>query len=202
MKIGIFGGSFNPPHKGHHHILENAKEQCGLDKIFVVPAFVSPFKEDFQKTCKFTPEMRLEMCRLTFEDLPYVEISDYEITKQSKSFTVDTVKYFKEMYPGDELFLIMGGDCLTSFDKWHRYMEILGNCNLIVMPRNQNERNSLVQNARKFQQFTGVFVLNGEPMELSSTLIRLSPNYPCFLSQKVVKYIEGNFSDPKYWQEM
>jgi nicotinate-nucleotide adenylyltransferase len=135
MKIGIFGGSFNPPHSGHLNAVSSVARKMGLDKVFVIPSNQNPLKPDEIATSA-TPQQRLEMSRLAFSTLgPQFEVSDLEIARGGKSYTIDTIKALQEQFPKDNLFLIIGVDNLASFDKWKSWDKILGSVNLIVTSR-------------------------------------------------------------------
>ncbi|MBR3816684.1 MAG: nicotinate (nicotinamide) nucleotide adenylyltransferase [Clostridia bacterium] len=131
MRIGIYGGSFNPPHKGHIRLAEAIFCDAQLDKILIIPAGTPPHKE--------SPDLaedsaRLAMCAMAFGGEKY-EISDVEIKRGGKSYTVDTVAELRKTYPEDEFFLIIGSDMLLSFDKWYRYEDILKEVTLCVATR-------------------------------------------------------------------
>ena len=131
MKIGVFGGTFNPVHLGHLNCLKSVAEQAGLDKMIVMPDRIPPHKqaEDLASS-----EDRLNMCRLAFADIPCVEISDWELKQEGKSYSVITLRHLKEIYPHDKLFFIMGSDMLLSFEEWYQYKEILSLSALICAP--------------------------------------------------------------------
>ena len=131
MRIGIYGGTFNPPHKGHIRLAQTMLSDARLDKIIIIPAGIPPHKESSELADDKT---RLEMCALAFSG-EHFEISDIEIKRDGKSFTVDTVKELRETYPDDELFLIIGSDMLLSFDRWYRYKDILKEVTLCVATR-------------------------------------------------------------------
>ena len=107
--IAIYGGSFDPPHKGHKLLAENLAKECNADKVIVIPAYSSPFKDG---TIANSTD-RLTMCRHTFTD-PIFEISSIEINREGKSYTVDTIRDLKKYYPNDNLFLFMGDDMFLS----------------------------------------------------------------------------------------
>ena len=111
MRIGIYGGAFNPVHKGHIKLAEEVKTKADLDKIIIMPSGLSPHKSSGSL---IDSSHRLQMCKLAFEGEDYI-ISDLEIKREGKSYTVDTVTELKEIYPDDELYLIMGSDMLLSF---------------------------------------------------------------------------------------
>ncbi len=131
MRIGIFGGTFNPPHLGHKRLAEEMKEKARLDKIIIMPTFTPPHKKGSDLASE---KDRLNMCRLLFKEGCY-QVSDLEITRGGKSYTVDTVTELKKLYPDDELFLIIGSDMLLSFDRWYRFEDILDNVTLCVATR-------------------------------------------------------------------
>ena len=115
MRTGIFGGSFNPVHIGHICLAERMSEIMKLDRLFIIPAGVSPFKEN---NGGISDSDRLNMCRIAFGNHDNFFVSDIEIKRAGKSYTVDTVRELKKMYPGDDMFLFVGSDMLLSFDKW------------------------------------------------------------------------------------
>ncbi len=131
MRIGIFGGTFNPPHLGHKRLAETMLETANLDKIIIMPTYTPPHKMGSDLASE---KDRLNMCRLFFKE-GYYQVSDLEITRGGKSYTVDTVSELKKLYPNDELFLIIGSDMLLSFDRWYRFEEILDNVTLCVATR-------------------------------------------------------------------
>lgn len=128
MKIGIYGGTFNPPHNTHVRIAQAAKQQLGLDKLIAVPGGMPP-----HKFCAVDKQTRFEMSRLAFGD--FAEVSDVELNREGKTYTLDTVKHFSQMYPDDQLFFIVGGDSLQQFDTWHCPQQILNYVTLAVAAR-------------------------------------------------------------------
>ncbi len=160
MKIGIFGGTFNPPHKTHLNMAIQAGKQLCLDKLFVVPCGDPPHKKTDMD--KYT---RLKLTQIAFAGIG--EVCDYELTKQGKSYTVDTLRYIRELYPTAQLFLIIGGDSLRDFSQWYHPEEILQLCTLAVCNREgvSVPSHALSQDKIVFVQF--------EPNDVSSTEIRL-----------------------------
>lgn len=131
MRIGIFGGTFNPPHLGHKRLAESIFEEVGLDKILIIPTAMPPHKQGNDLASE---EDRLMMCSLLFNEA-YCEVSTLELKRGGKSYTVDTVSELKRLYPDDELFLIIGSDMLLSFHRWYCYEEILESVTLCVATR-------------------------------------------------------------------
>lgn len=131
MRIGIFGGTFNPPHLGHKRLAETMLKAARLDKILIMPTYTPPHKKGSDLASE---KDRLNMCRLLFKESRF-QVSDLEITRGGKSYTVDTIRELKKLYPDDELFLIIGSDMLLSFDRWYKFEEILENVTLCVATR-------------------------------------------------------------------
>lgn len=133
MRIGIFGGTFNPPHLGHLNSLQLVQKKVGLQKVYVVPASHNPLKIELEGP---TPEQRLEMTRLALQGWgENFVVDDQEIQRGGKSFTIDTVKNISKKETGNELFLIIGLDNFEGFDRWKKFADILENCSLIVTSR-------------------------------------------------------------------
>ena len=115
-RIGIYGGTFNPPHLGHIGAARCAAAALGLDRLLVIPDRIAPHKQ--LPVDSPTPEQRLEMVRLSFGGEPNVEVSDLELKREGVSYTYQTVEQLKEMYPEAKLYLMMGTDMFTSFHQW------------------------------------------------------------------------------------
>ena len=195
MRRAVFGGSFDPVHNGHVNLVKQIYDSVPLDEIIIMPARVSPFKQD---TVPTSESQRLEMCRLAFEGMDYVTVSDYEISRPEVSYTVNTIRHLREVYPGDELFFIMGSDMLLSFEKWYKYEEILSMCTVIAASREDGEKDmeSLKKQAESLEQFGRVMVVSTGVYVMSSTEIREklknSSDISCYVPENVVKYILDN----------
>ncbi|HBL40979.1 MAG TPA: nicotinate (nicotinamide) nucleotide adenylyltransferase [Ruminococcaceae bacterium] len=129
-RIGVFGGTFNPPHIGHGRLVEHIRQTVQLDRLLVIPTFLPPHKvSNDLASC----EDRLAMCRLAFPN--WCEVSDLEIRRGGKSYTVDTLTQLKAAYPNDELVLLIGSDMMQTFDQWVRCEDILQMCTVCVTSR-------------------------------------------------------------------
>ncbi len=117
-KAAIFGGSFDPPHLGHIAIMKKALERLDIDKLIVVPAYTSPFKSGHTAPA----QLRLKWLRKATGFDPRIEVSDYEIEKEGKSYTFDTVSHFKRFF--DTIYLIIGADNLEKLGRWHRFEDL------------------------------------------------------------------------------
>ena len=106
MRIGVFGGSFNPIHNGHIELIRGIISELSLDRLLVVPSFLPPHKV---ADTSVSPENRLDMCRISISEIPDAEISDIEIRRGGTSYTYETLEELRSIFPRDELFLIIGG---------------------------------------------------------------------------------------------
>ncbi len=133
MKIGIFGGSFNPPHMGHINSIQTVAKKLGLSKVHVVPAAQNPLKTPVEGP---TPEQRIELTKLAFAQ--YGEtyfVDDQEIKRGGLSYTVDTVLNLRKEYDANDLFLIIGADKFEELSQWKDYQKILSEVNIVVTTR-------------------------------------------------------------------
>lgn len=194
MRRAIFGGSFDPVHKGHVGLASELQKSLGLDEVIVMPTGISPFKKDMARRPASGAD-RLEMCRLAFADMPFATVSDHEISQNGVSYTVDTVRHFHGLYPNDKLFLLVGGDMLTSFDRWKSWQEILSVCGLAAVSRERDgaDTEDLEKKAAELRKFGEVIFVKSKPLEISSTEIRekiiKNCDISCYVPQNVVKYI-------------
>lgn len=165
MKIGIFGGTFNPPHNTHVNIALQAKSQLALDKLFVVPCGLPP-----HKPCEVDKRVRLRLTSLAFSGI--ADVWDYEINKSDTSYTVETLKEAKRLYPDALIYLIIGGDSLLHFNSWYKPEQIAKMCVLAVAARKNVENEKARKNVIKTYGAEVEF-LDVEPNGISSTEIRL-----------------------------
>lgn len=196
-RIALFGGSFNPVHNGHVNLVKETAEKNGIDRVYVIPTFISPFKK---ASAGFVADGkdRLEMCRLAFAKLPYVTVSGWELSQSEVSYSVNTVEHFSKEFPEDELFFIMGSDMLLSFDKWHKWQDILKMCTVIAASREDggSDIERLREKAAQLSRFGKVIVTEITAFELSSSEIRekiiKNCDLSCYMDKNVVEYIEEN----------
>ena len=106
MRIAIFGGSFDPLHIAHVAVVNSALDKLDIDKLIIVPTYLNPFKNSFY----LDPVTRFELLKKVFYKFDNVEISDYEITQQKPSYSIDTVNYLKNLYKPSKIYLIIGED--------------------------------------------------------------------------------------------
>ena len=133
MRIGIFGGSFNPVHEGHLCLARAAVSELNLNKIIFVPSFQNPLK---QKEELLPPVFRIKLLRTAIKNQPGFSISLYEIKRKSPSFTVDTLKYFKRKFGKcSVLYFLSGADVLKNIKRWKSVDQIFKICRFVVMTR-------------------------------------------------------------------
>ncbi len=132
MRIGLFGGSFDPVHYGHLHLAECSREQAGLDQVWFVPTALAPHKQDAQPA---SAADRLAMLELATADHPDFRVEPIEVARGGVSYTVDTLQAIRERLPKAELFLLMGGDSLADFPSWRGPDEICRLAQLLVLAR-------------------------------------------------------------------
>lgn len=190
MRIGIYGGSFNPVHNGHIHLAESAVDILNLDIVYLVPSRISPHRSSDEYA---SGEDRLEMLRLACEENEKLFPCDYELTNDRKSYTIYTVEEFRRRFPDDELFLLVGSDMLMCFDQWNRFEDILKEVTLAVVSRNDGDFEILEEKAENLRKFGRIIVCPVEPLEISSTEIRKkiaeNEKISCYLHENVVQYI-------------
>ncbi len=191
--IGIYGGTFNPPHMGHQRAAEYAVRALELDRLLVIPSCISPHKTLPEGSA--SPEQRLEMLQYAFAGKDRITVSDIELRRGGRSFTYETVEQVKALYPEDELMLLMGTDMFLSFHQWRCPERILRNAGLAVFYRGQkDEQQQLEQLAQQYirEGHKVVFVKN-PVTDISSTQLRSLLGYDCagdFLPEGVEDYIK------------
>lgn len=172
MKIAIYGGTFNPPHRGHVESLQAVYEQAKPDRVLVIPASIPPHKE----LAAGSPdaEKRLELTRLAFKELPYAKVTDMELTRTGKSYTSDTVAELLRKYPDAELMLAMGTDMFLSFETWHEYRYLIDNVTMLVFARREGEDEKIFKYGEYLESKYGAKInyIMHDPLPISSSEIR------------------------------
>lgn len=193
MNIAVFGGSFNPPHKAHLRIAQEFFSLLSLDKMLIIPTFTAPHKDS---TSYASAQDRLNMCRLLFGEKRFT-VSDIEIKREGKSYTIDTLEFLEREYPGAKIYLIIGSDMLLSFHKWFRYNDILSKCTLCVMTReNEVSLGKMREYARDvlFLSDDEYVLSNAHAYEMSSTQVREKikngEDLSDFLTDEITDYIK------------
>lgn len=134
MKLGVFGGTFDPVHLGHLLLAERAREACGLDQVWFLPARESPFKPEGTAASE---KDRVEMLRLAIAGQPDFRVSELELQRPGPSYTVDTLQEIQRLHPEVELTLLIGADSLADLPRWKEPQEILKLARVAAMNRGQ-----------------------------------------------------------------
>ncbi len=194
MRIGIFGGSFDPVHREHKNFVRAAIDGLRLDTIFIMPAHAPPHKP---YRVLSSDADRLAMCRLAFSDIPQAQVSDYETSSGGTSYTYLTCRHFKGLYPDAELFFLVGTDMLRDFPTWKNPESIVNDVTITVCGRNdepgwwEQEQTAFAQ---KFGKPFARVDYNGA--DVSSTEIRVMAgagmSLTDFVEEKVAEYIRRN----------
>ena len=190
-RIGIYGGTYSPPHIGHLKAAEYAIEALGLDRLLLIPTGVSPHKA---MSAGATSADRLEMLRLSAANMEKAQVSDIEIRRQGSSYTVDTLRAIREENPGAELVLLMGTDMFVSFLNWREPENILSLATLAVFCRGERgERERIEAQKAKLEALGAKVELVRNPVNaISSTDLRRMLVFGCadpFLMPGVGDYI-------------
>lgn len=188
MRIGIFGGSFNPIHSGHaiiaHHIITSGV----VDRLWLMVSPVNPLKVDNERQVNDTD--RLRMVEMISRPMEHVETSAFEFTMPKPSYTIDTLNALQAKFPDDEFYLVIGADNWVVFDRWRNNKEILAKYHLLVYPRLGFD----VEIPEELRD--RVTLVDAPIIELSSTMVRerlakgLSVRY--YVPDEVLSYIERN----------
>ena len=196
MRIGVYGGSFNPPHTGHTLAAAELISALELDRLLVMPAAQPPHKALAPGSP--SPEQRLALCQAAFGPIPGAEVCDLEMRREGKSYTVDTLTLLRQQYPEDELFLIMGTDMLLSFRSWREPERIAALATLAVMHREDDPAlwGKVRQEAEALKRDMQAHVLTVENrcIQVSSTTVRrlIVMGAPGYLDQPVEALIRQN----------
>jgi nicotinate-nucleotide adenylyltransferase len=185
MRIGLMGGTFNPVHLAHLRIAEEAREICALDRVIFIPAGDPPHKP---LAGEVPFDRRSRMVSLAIGSNPFFELSAIEGERQGKSYSIDTIRAFRERFPCDELFFIIGSDSFLEIGLWHRFGEIFHACSLIVVERpgslindppgalpvaiRGEFRYTAVSRRLDHASGTSVQFISGRPLDISSSEIR------------------------------
>ena len=184
-KIAVFGGTFNPFHIGHYEILSALCNDGRFDKVLLVPDRIPPHKA---YSYDVPDNDRIEMCRIACEDFRKAELSLIEFERAGKSYTVDTVKALKKLYPGDELFIACGGDMIKSLDTWYHFEKLKKEVAFIAFNRADDDCfNRDVERLRALG--ARIIVSDKRITDISSSKLRKNPDGR-FFPEKVWEYVD------------
>ena len=190
MKIGIFGGSFNPPHKMHLNIVEELLNEKILDKVIIVPTGLHySYKNNLVSN-----EHRYNMLKLMTKHNDKIEISDFEF-KDEEIHSFDTLEYYKNIYKNDTIYFVCGLDNISYVDKWYKGEYLLNNYKFLVITRDTNNLDEILLKYEKYKD--NIIITNIKSNTISSSYIRdelKEKNYNLndYLDKKVIDYIKEN----------
>jgi len=187
VRIGVLGGTFDPPHVGHLLLASDAREALRLDNLIFIPAATQPFKMHAPPIA--SPQDRLEMVRLAVADDANYTVDDTEIARKGLSYTVDTLEHLSKRHPGAELFLLLGEDALAGVPQWRNPERIRELATLAVMRRSGREGSPVATIA------AGVTEVSTRRVDVSSTEIRdrlrAGKSIKGFVPESVERFIDA-----------
>ncbi|MGH7651522.1 MAG: nicotinate-nucleotide adenylyltransferase [Gemmatimonadaceae bacterium] len=187
MRIGVFGGTFDPPHVGHLLLAADARDALGLDRLIFVPAGAQPLKVETPPVASAND--RLEMVRLAVADDAHYTVDEAEINRKGLSYTVDTLEHLAGRYPGAELFFLLGQDALTGFRQWRNPARILELATLALMMRSD------AADVGEWRKAERLELVSTRRVDVSSTEVRrrLRDNKSIrgFVPESVERFIEA-----------
>ena len=194
-RIGIYGGTFNPPHIGHIQAAKQAVQHLKLDRLLLIPDRIAPHKEI--PSGSPTPQQRMDMLHLAVKNCPGLEASDIELKRDGVSYTFLTVEALKTEYPDAQLVLLMGTDMFLSFQTWKHPDRILKNASLGVFCRGEKGEMEAIKVRKAEMEAMGakVELVNNDVINISSTQMRRLLAFRCaaaFLPEGVLEYIREN----------
>ncbi len=193
MKTGLFGGTFDPVHTGHIELAKKVLSHFSLDRIIFIPAGNPPHKLSKERTDKFH---RLNMVKLATEDFSGFEVSDFEVFSEKPSYSYITITHFKEKFPEDEIFFIVGADSFRDFPEWKNYETLISLCEFIVVSRPQIPKESYYEKYKNIENLPKAEFIEDAYFDFSSTEIRKrmeeNRSIKGLVPDKVENYIKTN----------
>ena len=170
-RIGILGGTFDPIHNAHLLLGESAREQFNLDRVIYIPNNLA----HLPNRTEITPgDVRYQMVKMAISDNPYFTCSRIEIDKPEGTYTYNTIQELKIMYPGDELYLILGGDSIIGIDTWYRAKDLLTSCTILAAVREDDDLAALDKKRNELKKIynADIRLLKFNRIDISATEIR------------------------------
>ena len=195
MKLGIYGGTFAPIHNAHVRVAKAFYNALDLDKLLIIPAGIPPHKQIADDDL---PEKRLHMCQLAFDGCDGIEISDMELKREGKSYTVMTLRELSN--ENTDIYMLCGTDMILTFDQWFCFEEIFRLCTLVYVRRENNPEitEKIREKVDTFRSKYGarIIELASETLEMSSTEIREAvkrgEDISAVVPSRVAEYIKKN----------
>ncbi len=203
-RILLFGGTFNPIHYGHLIMAQEAIERLSFNRVIFIPSAMPPHKENVLDVFH-----RLRMTKLAIEDIDYFQISNVEEKREGSSYTIDTIRHFREQYENAEIYWLIGSDTIPELKTWYKIKELVEECQFVVAERNAykfytgKKKDLFSFIAEETKDFLKNDIINhfvplvNSVIEISSTDIRKiindkKPSIGFFIPKKVEQYIHDN----------
>ena len=187
-RVGILGGTFNPPHLGHLIIAEQVKSQLNLDEVMFIPDYQPPH---IDKKTAISDEKRLKMVKLSTMDEPGFKVSDIELRRKGVSYTIDTIKELKLKNPEVDYYFIIGGDMVEYLPKWHRIEELIKLVKFVGVGRPGHSKES------KYP----IMWVDVPMTDISSTLVRRNVKQGCSIKYLVTPEVENYIHEEGLYRE-
>ncbi len=190
MKICLFGGTFDPPHIGHLIIAESIKETHNFDKMFFIPSFLPPHKQDELVS---SVNDRFKMLRLALEGNENFEISDIEIKRGGVSYTIQTIREIKSKYHlgREDIYFLLGSDSLLEFHTWKNPEDILNECHILVALRPEFQPSLISSKILSQIQFANISQIDISSSQIRRR-VRMGQTIRYMVPDIVFSYIEEN----------
>ena len=193
-KIGIYGGTFDPIHRGHLSLAKSALEEMELDRLIFLPAYIQPFKKNFKYT---KGEHRVNMIRAAISGYDKFEVSDHEIVKADVSYSYDTLSELKKTLHG-KIYFVMGDDTFVQLEKWYKGKELLKKYSFIVGSRPGMPEHITEEYIKRYKDIysSDIYMINNKLVDISATELRKAlktgKDVDKYLVEPVTKYINEN----------
>jgi len=193
LRTAIYGGTFNPIHNAHIHLLEEISKEMNFDRVFVVPTSIPPHKESEYIA---SGEDRINMCNLALKEFSFpFKVLDIELKRSGKSYTVDTLKELRTLYPDDEFYLIMGEDMFVTLDRWFKFEEIIKMTNICAVIRSEDGLSDMLIKKSEYENLGACcYIINVDFIDISSSMIREKikndEDIRFLVSEEVFEYIK------------
>lgn len=192
--IAMYGGSFNPIHIGHIQLAEYFLNTLSLDKLLIIPDAKPPHKSD---KAMISAYHRFNMCKLAVNNINNIEVSDIEIKRKGKSYTIDTLRQLNVIYLNAQLFLIMGADMFLSLHTWKNFEEIFSRVIICAVPRQNDNIDKLIIYSKSMERYriksivADKFMMNVSSTQIRNNIINSLP-ITNMVSKEVEEYIYKN----------
>lgn len=191
-KVVVFGGTFDPPHIGHEHLLESVMQKGAFDKAIIVPTLHPVHKS---RTVELSFEIRCDMLRQLFYNMPGIEICDIENDSTVKHYTFDTLEKLGILYPNDTLYLLMGSDMFLTLEQWYKFDKLLEKYHIITAARNNDDVKRINEYLNKLKakyKCCSITIYELPILAVSSTDLRNT------VVTKIIEYNKANLKPSRY----